>query len=230
MRKEGSQLKGKLLIVEADKENRPLIPKALKDNGYNCDEADGFQSAMDKLSANKYDLLLTEKNLPIEGKTYEGGIELIRCARLKHPDTTILLITSYPTVDSAIEAFKLGAFDYLFKPIDLKLLIQKVDRICEYRKSINPHAIMRTYLELNRGVIEAINGETVDINDRMRSFQKHLNHLFRIFRSVEHSLLDHRQSLAEIEECAQRAIDKLPTDNPLSMLLQNIADKAARRL
>ncbi len=223
-------MKGNILIVDNDRENQLLISEALKKNGYNCDRSDRLQSALEKLHTKKYDLLLIDKNMPIEGNSSETGMELIRVARLKYPNTIIILMTDHPTVDSASDALKIGAFDCIFKPLDLKLLGQKVDRFCEYRKFINPRTVMDAYLNLNRDIIEAINGETVDINTRLRLFQDHLDYLFKLFHNIEHSLLDHRESLAIIEEYAEQAIDMLPADNPLNKILHNIADKAAQRL
>jgi DNA-binding NtrC family response regulator len=107
---------GRILIVDDEESIRRLMARFLTKKGYACDEADGVETAKEKLLANQYDVMLTDKNMPLIGSGHEEGLELIRWTRDHKPDIAILVMTGYPTIDSALEALKLGAFDYLVNP------------------------------------------------------------------------------------------------------------------
>jgi DNA-binding NtrC family response regulator len=222
-------MKGRILVVDNEESGRLLVAKILEKHGFEYDEADGVSSAKEKLETYEYDLLLTDKNMPAEGVGGEGGMELIRWVRLNKPNLPVILITGYPTVDSAVDALKFGIFDYLPKPLDLKLLMYKVEQVCEYRKSVNPEAVMRAYVGLNRKLTEAIHGTPPDI-DWLNQVQDHLNLIFQVFRSVERSMLEHRQMLAEIQVFADKAMEDLTEDNPLHDTLKQISLKASQRI
>ena len=222
-------MKGTVLVVENDDSNRLMIAKALEKDGFSFDEADGYESALDKLKIKDFDVLLTDKNMPIEGIGPEGGLELIRWVRLHKPHIPIILITGYPSVDSAIDALKFGAFDYLIKPVDLKTLLNKLEQVCEYRKSVNPETVMHAYLGLNRKLLEAVHGSPIS-DSWLTQVKDRLNHVFQVFRAAERNLLEHRQRLAEIQVCAEDALEDLPKDNPLYDTLKQISQKAAHRL
>ncbi len=223
-------VKGRVLLVDNEPSIRGLIGKVLEINGYRWEGADGFKSAKEKLSANEYEVLVTDKNMPLEQNDSEGGMELIRWVRQKKPDLAIILMTGFPTIDSAVEALKLGAFDYLLKPLDLKLLIQKVDRAIEYRRCVNPEIVLSTYLNLNKAVLEAAGAKDTEIDTQFTRLQESLNNLFQNFRTAERALLDHRQRLAEIASYAENAGEKLPAENPAKEMLSHISKKAAQRI
>jgi DNA-binding NtrC family response regulator len=222
-------MKGTVLVVENDEPNRLMIAKALNRDGFDSVEADGYESALDLLKTKDFDVLLTDKNMPVEGVGPEGGLELIRWVRLNKPHMPIILITGYPTVDSAIDALKVGAFDYLIKPFNIKTLLKKLDQVCEYRKSVNPEAVMHAYLSLNRKLLEAAQGNPIS-DTWLTQVQDRLNRVFQVFRAAERTLLEHRQRLAEIQVCAEGAMEDLPRDNPLYETLKQIAQLAAHRI
>ena len=184
---------------------------------------------MDKLKNKEFDVLLADKNMPVDGIGPEGGMELIRWVRLNKPHIPVILITGYPSIDSAIDALKFGAFDYLIKPLDIKLLLNKLEQVCEYRKSVNPETVMHAYLGLSRKVLEAVHGSTAS-SVWLSQVQDRLNHVFQVFRTAERTLLEHRQLLAEIQVCAEDAMEDLSKDNPLHTTLKQISQKAAQRL
>jgi DNA-binding NtrC family response regulator len=223
-------MNGRVLVVDDEQSISLLIAKSLTSRGYTCDQANGVESAQKKLQDCRYDVLLTDKNMPFEGKGTEGGLELIRWARLQQPDLSILVMTGFPTIDSAIEALKLGAFDYLLKPLDLRVVLQKVDRLCEYRKFVDPAAVLNLYLDLNRHILEAGNTQAADLEARLQQIHDLLDHLFFMFRSTESALLDHRQRLAGIAAYAEQSCDDLALDQPARNVLRHIAEEAAHRI
>lgn len=119
-------MKGRILVVDNENSICTLVAKLLKTNGYVCEEAFGLESAQEKLRAGEYDLLLTDKDMPPDGE--DAGIELIRWVRCNKPKLPVFLMTGYPTVDTEINAWKAGALEFLSKPLDLKMLLEKINQ------------------------------------------------------------------------------------------------------
>jgi DNA-binding NtrC family response regulator len=223
-------MKGKALVVDNEDTIRLMVMKALMDSGYECDEADGFLSAQRMLCRDEFDVLLIDKNMPVEHKGEEGGMDLIRWISQNKPDLAVIMMTGHATIDSAVESLKLGAVDYLLKPFSLKMMLQKVDRVFECRKFINPRAVMGAYLDLSREITQLTSNGSTDVTGCLTRVQERLTVIFQVFHSVERVLLEHRQRLAEIAACVEQAKDELPLDNPFNNVLQQIADKASQRL
>lgn len=223
-------MSGHVLVVDDERAISQLLAKSLASKGYTCDQANEIQTAQEKLRACQYDVLLTDKNMPFAGRGTEGGLELIRWARQQRPDLSIIVMTGFPTIDSAVEALKLGAFDYLLKPLDLKIVLQKVDRLCEYRKFVDSAAVMSLYLDLNRHILETENLQAEDLEARLQRIHELLDHMFFMFRTTERALLEHRQRLAGIAAYAEQSCDDLQPDHPARNILRRIAEEAAHRI
>jgi DNA-binding NtrC family response regulator len=113
----------RLLLVDDD----PLIVNSLSEflklEGYAVDTASDGSLAIEMLAANRYNLVLTDVNMP-----RTNGLELLRTIRHQYPDVVVLVITGYGTIENAVEAVKMGAFEYLTKPIiddEIRVTIQK---------------------------------------------------------------------------------------------------------
>ncbi|HUO07767.1 MAG TPA: sigma-54 dependent transcriptional regulator [Phycisphaerae bacterium] len=113
----------RLLLVDDD----PLIVNSLSEflklEGYAVDTAPDGAQAIEMLAANRYSLVLTDVNMP-----RTNGLELLRKIRNHYPDVVVLVITGYGTIENAVEAVKMGAFEYLTKPIiddEIRVTIQK---------------------------------------------------------------------------------------------------------
>jgi DNA-binding NtrC family response regulator len=108
-------MKGKILVVEDDTRLRKLLVEALTQEGHALSSADSAESALEMLKVEPFDVLLSDVNLP-----QMSGLELLPlCAQL-HPDISMIVMTGYASIDMAVEAMKLGASDFLRKPVSLK--------------------------------------------------------------------------------------------------------------
>jgi DNA-binding NtrC family response regulator len=112
-----------LLIVD----DELLVCESLKEmlslEGYTVDAVQDGEAALEKISGNRYQLILSDMRMP-----GLNGIELLKELKGRAPDTAIIFITGHGHIEGAVEAIKLGAYDYLTKPIDdlrLKLSIQR---------------------------------------------------------------------------------------------------------
>ncbi|MFO7654189.1 MAG: sigma-54 dependent transcriptional regulator [Candidatus Krumholzibacteriia bacterium] len=128
-----------ILIVDDEPGIRAFIAEALAGQGHETVEAGDGSEALATLRRRGFDLVLTDLRMP--GPV--DGMALVRTLRAEQPDVEVIVLTAYGTVDSAVEAMKLGAFDYLQKPVpSLDQLRLVVARALERRQllAIRDHA------------------------------------------------------------------------------------------
>ncbi|MBA4416593.1 MAG: hypothetical protein C0392_01590 [Syntrophus sp. (in: bacteria)] len=115
----------RILIVDDNKELREILGEYLKDEGDSVEGANNGKEALAKYNKNPYDLIITDLNMP-----ELTGIELIKEIVKKQDNTTeFIIITGYASLDTAIEAIKVGAFDYIVKPFrmeELRVVVKNV--------------------------------------------------------------------------------------------------------
>ena len=114
----------RILIVDDNREIRTILEEYLKEEGYLAEGACDGKEALAKYDQKPYDLIITDLNMP-----GMSGIELIKEISREENTTEFIIITGYASLDSAIEAVKAGAFDYLVKPFrieELKVVIKNV--------------------------------------------------------------------------------------------------------
>ena len=102
---------GRVLLMEDELSVAQGLQMILKEEGYGVDVAPTGQSALDTLKRNEFDLLVADLRLPDM-----NGMEVVREVKRRRPETMVLVITGYAAVDSAVDAFRSGAVDYLPKP------------------------------------------------------------------------------------------------------------------
>jgi len=116
-------MKPKILVVDDEKTHRGMIKTVLSPEGYEIDQADDGQEAVDVVEEKFYDLILMD----IRMKRMDGISALKKIKELS-PGIPVIIMTAYASIDTAIEALKSGANDYLIKPVDieeLKLLVKR---------------------------------------------------------------------------------------------------------
>ena len=117
----------KILIVDDEPIMRESLAGWLERDGYEIETASGGEEALEKFKSAYYDILLVD--IKLEGIS---GLELLRCVKDINPRATVVMITAYASIASAIEAMKNGAEDYLLKPFEpneLSTIIEKlIDR------------------------------------------------------------------------------------------------------
>lgn len=115
-----------ILIVDDDSVQRELLHEVLRKAGYHTDEACTGQEAIEKATSKDYDVVLIDMIMP-----GISGIDAIPEIRKVRPGAKIILITGFPSVESAIEAIRKGASDYISKPYRAKDLLITVRRVIE---------------------------------------------------------------------------------------------------
>jgi len=121
----------KLLIVDDEIDMCETLAYAFQGKGYRTDIATTGCQAAEKIRSASYDLLVTDIRLPDE-----SGMELVALVKDVSPDTAIIIITAFASVETAIRALNDGAYGYLIKPFDLKELMSTVGEALERRRLI----------------------------------------------------------------------------------------------
>ncbi|HEX5691544.1 MAG TPA: HD domain-containing phosphohydrolase [Roseiflexaceae bacterium] len=119
----------RLLVVEDDTTVRDFCVRLLRMNGYQVASAKNGVEALERLNEHCYDLVFTDLQMP-----QMGGIALLHEMRQHYADTDTIVFTAHATVETAREALKLGAFDYLTKPVSVDDLERTVRRAMEWRR------------------------------------------------------------------------------------------------
>jgi DNA-binding NtrC family response regulator len=113
-----------LLIVEDEDNMRSLLAETFRDRGFVVDTAANGAEAIDLIHNKVYDVIISDLNMP-----EKGGLDVLKAAKEASPDTQVILVTAYGTIDTAVEAMRLGAYDFIAKPFRLREIELKVDKI-----------------------------------------------------------------------------------------------------
>jgi DNA-binding NtrC family response regulator len=117
-----------ILVVDDEQWVRLALGKLLESDGYAVDRVSSGKEAMECLRTTVYDMIITDLKL-----TDVDGIEVLKAAKSQPYDPAVLLVTAHGTVETAVEAIKLGAFDYLTKPLDSNRVLLTVKQAIETR-------------------------------------------------------------------------------------------------
>jgi DNA-binding NtrC family response regulator len=114
----------RILVVDDEKNQRELLQGFLQKKGYPAQVAENGEQALRWMGNHTCEVILTDHKMP-----GMDGITLLKAIKSNYPETWVVMMTAYGTVERAVEAMKLGAYDYLSKPIDLEELLLLLERI-----------------------------------------------------------------------------------------------------
>src|SRR3989440_4021038 len=113
----------RLLVADDERSMRELLELVFKREGHQVTVVSNGREALEAMQKSSFDLIITDVKMPDV-----NGIELLRSAREQSPETMVIMMTAFATINSAREAFKLGADDFIQKPFDVdefKLIVRK---------------------------------------------------------------------------------------------------------
>jgi DNA-binding NtrC family response regulator len=141
----------RVLLVDDEPRILSLLHSLLKGEGLEVLSERTGEAAIGRLRAEPLDLVITDIRMtPID------GMEVFRVARAEQPDIPVILLTAYGAVDTAIEAMKGGAFDYLTKPFKVDELLVTVRRALDYRRLVLERDHLRQELSANYGFANVV--------------------------------------------------------------------------
>lgn len=132
----------RLLIIDDDESVRDLLGAFLKEQGFDIAAAVNGKEGLDMLRQERFDLFLVDLNMPVM-----GGMDLLREASSLNIDTPSIVITAFAAVNTAVEAIKLGAFDYITKPFSLDELLIVINRCLDVSKLKIENAALKRQLK-----------------------------------------------------------------------------------
>jgi two-component system NtrC family response regulator len=130
-----------ILIAEDEPAQREMLGGFLSKQGHHVIMAANGEEALEKIKAHTLDLAIVDYKMPAL-----TGLEVLKRAKLLTPRLDVLILTAFGTVDTAVEAMKAGAADYLGKPVDLEELLCVIDRIAERRTLQRENELLRQQL------------------------------------------------------------------------------------
>jgi two-component system nitrogen regulation response regulator GlnG len=157
----------RILIADDEKDMRWLLSSILKEEGYEVEEADTGKKALALLKQSPPDLVLLD--LKFQGGV--DGIEVLKKIKLISPDTSVLILTAYGNIESAVQTIKLGAYDYLTKPFDNERLRLTIKRTLESQKLTREVVQLQNELKKDPD-LESIMGKSQEIQKVFEQIRK----------------------------------------------------------
>lgn len=132
----------KILVAEDDDTNRKNLEELLEAEGYAVKAVADGKEAMDSFVQDRYDLVITDLRMP-----HADGLEVLKFVKDMSPDNLVVLITGFASVNSAVDAMKLGAFDYITKPMQDDLVRLTVTRALSFAKLKKENVVLKDHLK-----------------------------------------------------------------------------------
>jgi DNA-binding NtrC family response regulator len=151
-----------VLIVDDEDAARQLCSDVAIEAGLRVRTASTTEEALDELEQYPVDIAITDLRVP-----REGGMELLRRIREQHPEISVLMLTQYGTIQTAVEATQLGASDYITKPFHIDELRTKLQRLIREKELDQENRLLREQLRTRPGY-----GELIGVSPKMQRVYK----------------------------------------------------------
>jgi two-component system response regulator HydG len=149
----------RVLVVDDQRNMRTTLSLMLRDAGFEVEDAADGDAACDRVGADSFDLVLTDLRM---GTT--DGMQVLRHTKEAAPLTEVIVMTAFGTIESAVEAMRLGAHDYIQKPFSEQELLVKVQRALEKRRLVGEVSLLAAEFRERYG-FENIIGRSAAIRD-----------------------------------------------------------------
>ncbi|HJZ64500.1 MAG TPA: sigma-54 dependent transcriptional regulator [Candidatus Acidoferrum sp.] len=156
------ELKTRLLVVDDEQSIRRLCMTIGSSLGYECAEAESAESAVTRIEAEAPDLILTDLKLP-----NQSGVDLLKQTKAILPHTEIAIMTGHGSIESAVDAMKLGAYDYIEKPFRVEKMRLLLQRMAEKVRLVTENEFLRERVSTESS-LDGIVGASANIQDVLR--------------------------------------------------------------
>jgi len=155
-----------ILVVDDDQNAKETLHRFLEMQGFEVVGASDGEDALNRTREQTFDVIVTDLKMP-----KIDGIELIREVKTASPSTICIVVTGFASIDSAVEAMKAGAFDYVSKPFQLEEIKLVVQRALEYKRLQDENFSLRKQLK-RRYKFDSIVGDSPRMQDVFRLIEK----------------------------------------------------------
>ena len=159
-------LKTRLLVVDDEQSIRRLCMTIGNSLGFACAEAESAEAALARLDTDPPDVVLTDLKLP-----NQTGVDLLRQIRALLPRTEIAIMTGHGSIESAVDAMKLGAYDYIEKPFRVEKMRLLLQRMAEKVHLVTENAFLRERVSTEEN-LDGIIGTSANIQDVLRMISR----------------------------------------------------------
>jgi len=156
----------KLLVVDDEQSIRKLCMTIGGSLGFSCNEAESAETATTRLETDPPDLILSDLKLP-----NQSGVELLQQIKSVLPRSEVAIMTGHGSIESAVDAMKLGAYDYIEKPFRVEKLRLLLQRMAEKVRLVNENAFLRERVSADED-LDGIIGSSSGMQDVMRMVSK----------------------------------------------------------
>ncbi|HWP59422.1 MAG TPA: sigma-54 dependent transcriptional regulator [Candidatus Acidoferrales bacterium] len=148
---ENSAIGGTILVADDESLARKNICRVLEEEGYRVHEAADGRAALETIEKVDFDLVLTDLRMP-----ELDGLSILKKVREISPQTLVVLMTAFASVDTAVEALRLGAQDYILKPVAFEEVLRKVQRLIEHKNLEWEIQMLRREISQGYGAMEIV--------------------------------------------------------------------------
>ena len=146
--------KRRIFVIDDDRIILDSLGEFLRLEGYEVDGATNVPEALEALARTPYNIVITDVNMP-----EADGFELLRIVRQRYPEVVVIMITGYGTIESAVEAIKMGAYDYLTKPIIDDEIRLVVERALNQQALVREVHTLRKQLDMRYGLDSVVGND-----------------------------------------------------------------------
>jgi putative two-component system response regulator len=122
-------LENRILIVDDEEQICSILAQRLTKEGLSCVTANNGEEALNHFCKDNFCLIISDNKMP-----KMNGMELLKIAKSLNPNMMVIMMTAYPEIDIAVEAIRLGAYDFIIKPVDLDLVVLSVKKALERKE------------------------------------------------------------------------------------------------
>lgn len=185
----------RILIVDDEEASRELCRDFLEADGYTIETSSSVEEALDMLGSQRFDLVISDLSMP-----GLSGIDLVKKVRYSYPHTSIILLTAFGSVMTAVESMRAGAYDYITKPFPRDLLRATV------RRCLESHNLKREITKMQHELFK---------KDKLAAVGS-------MAGAIAHRM---RNPLSIIQMCAQYLVPRVGKNPEYGQVLQAIQDK-----
>src|SRR5882762_9468387 len=160
------EMKTRLLVVDDEQSIRRLCMTIGNTLGYVCAEAESAEAALARLDSEAPDLILTDLKLPTM-----SGVELLKQSKITLPRTEVAIMTGHGSIESAVDAMMLGAYDYIEKPFRVEKMRLLLQRMAEKVRLVTENAFLRERVSTEES-LDGIIGTSANIQDVLRMISR----------------------------------------------------------
>ena len=165
----GPQKKQRVLVIEDDPDVLEQLSAILEEDGHDVVRAKSAEEGMDLVDRDGVALVITDLRLP-----RASGLDVVRGVCERSPDVPVLVVTAHASIDTAVQAMRLGAFHYLQKPLSVDTVLMEVEKAVEHGKILREREALRLRLSSDHGLGRILGRAPVveELRDTIRKVAK----------------------------------------------------------